>query len=328
MTWRIPHDNWWACAPLRPLAVALHTSHSPAARLRRMHAVPRLNSAAPQVFYAALDSGSTTVQSPRSEPTHRHSQSTRAPRLCPTPNNCEFSPQKAQLGLHRSGGGCEPERLCLAWRLPAGSGAGNAWSLSPPAIPDIPLSSCRQRPPGELGVRKAAWSLSVVFPIIFLRWENCWCEMTAMLTPQPLSLAERIHTLVAGVRGGVGSLCSVESRHIAPVHWGLGARCRPVAWPTAPDSDSSPVGMGWLPPLGGAPEAQACDLSCLRACGGERCFWGTDPAQQPACFISWVLEAGWEECPGLWQMTGVPDLFSRASQQVVGARLLVASAEA
>lgn len=41
--------------------------------------------------------------------------------------------------------------------------------------------------------------------------------MTAMLAPQPLSL-QRESTLVAGVGRAWFVLCSVESRHIAPVH--------------------------------------------------------------------------------------------------------------
>lgn len=73
--------------------------------------------------------------------------------------------------------------------------------------------------------------------------------MTAVLAPQPLSL-QRESELVAGVGGAWFVLCLVESRHVAPVHWGLGARLRPAAWHTTPDSPSSPVNGMAFPPLG------------------------------------------------------------------------------
>lgn len=72
--------------------------------------------------------------------------------------------------------------------------------------------------------------------------------MTAMFASQPLSWQREPHWW-QGLEGR-GSCSVVESRHVAAVHRGLGARARPTAWPTTPNSPSSPVNGMASPPLG------------------------------------------------------------------------------
>lgn len=167
-------------------------------------------------------------------------------------------------------------------------GCWNAWSSGPQ-----PSLTCAHCPPagsvlsGSWGVRKAAGVWSVVFPIIFLWWENCWCEMTAMLTPQPLSL-QRESTLVAGVRGAWFVLQRGEQAHRFLFTEDWGARCRPAAWPTAPDSDSSPRGMGWASTFGVHLRLVHVTYLVWEHVGVSDASGGTDPAQQPCVLISWV----------------------------------------
>ena len=134
----------------------------------QMCAVPRLNgTCTPQVFYAALDQiyhGKHPLQSSTTD-ILRDTQE-RFYGLPYVPNTVSLACALCVLlGGHKCRvGGCEPERLCLAWRLPAGQVLGMPGHFRPPAVLDMcSLSSCQQRSSWEGGGEKGHWSSSVVF---------------------------------------------------------------------------------------------------------------------------------------------------------------------
>ena len=145
----------------------LRTPHSSAAA-RWMRVVPRLNCACtPQVFYAALDQIYHGKHPLRSSTTDilRDTQE-RFYGLPYVPNTVSLACALCvPLGRHRYRvGGCEPERLCLAWRLPAGRVSGMPGRFRPPAVLDMcSLSSCQQRSSWEGGGEKGHGSSSLVF---------------------------------------------------------------------------------------------------------------------------------------------------------------------
>lgn len=159
------------CPTAAPGCCAAHPRSS--AATWRMRAAPRLNSACtPQVFYAALDQIYHGEHPLRSSTTDilRDTQE-RFYGLPYVPNTVSLACALCvPLGGHRyQVGGCEPERFCLARRLPAGRVLGMPGRFRPPAILDTcSLSSCRQHSPWGGGGEKGRWSLSVVFPVIFL----------------------------------------------------------------------------------------------------------------------------------------------------------------
>lgn len=138
-----------------------------------MCVVPRLNCACtPQVFYAALDQIYHGKHPLRSSTTDilRDTQE-RFYGLPYVPNTVSLvCALCVPLGGHRYRvGGCEPERLYLAWRLPSGRVSGMPGRFRPPAVLDMcSLSSCQQRSSWEGGGEKGHGSSSLVFFVVVI----------------------------------------------------------------------------------------------------------------------------------------------------------------